>query len=246
MWRMWLLFKSKEQCDTSQTNPYRKGSSSGLPWLWTVLTSDRPGVELSSVMTSASNQAQKRFKCDECDYESNYKCNLKQHESNHTGEKPFECNFCEKKFSQSQTLENHRNEISYFQRIWNWPQWFWWKICLQHQSPTSALVSPAWWSLINPYLISYLVYGKSLKDKFILAGKRSIVINVILRRQTKPGWLPILEATMVKSLTRTWSRTFSFLLWSWSNTWLKGSSEGSDIVRLENWMTSSSIDFESI
>ena len=134
MWRMWLLFKSKEQCDTSQTNPYRKGSSSGLPWLWTVLTSDRPGVELSSVMTSASNQAQKRFKCDECDYETNYKCNLKQHELNHTGEKPFECNFCEKKFSQSQTLENHRNEISYFQRIWNWQQWFWW----QNLSPTSV------------------------------------------------------------------------------------------------------------
>ena len=65
-------------------------------------------------MTSASNQAQKRFKCDECDYATNYKCNLKQHELNHTGEKPFECNFCEKKFSQSQTLENHRKAISHF------------------------------------------------------------------------------------------------------------------------------------
>ena len=69
-------------------------------------------VELSSVMTSAFIQVEKRFKCDECDYETNYKCNLKQHELNHTGEKPFECNFCEKKFSQSQTLENHRNTIS--------------------------------------------------------------------------------------------------------------------------------------
>ena len=140
MWRMWLLFKSKEQCDTSQTNPYRKGSSSGLPWLWTVLTSDRPGVELSSVMTSALNQAQKRFKCDECDYETNYKCNLKQHELNHTGEKPFECNFCEKKFSQSQTLENHRNEISYFDEMMISVTKSVSNICRQHR---------CWWSLID-------------------------------------------------------------------------------------------------
>ena len=90
-------------------------------------------------MRSASNQAQKRFKCDECDYETNYKCNLKQHELNHSGEKPFECNFCEKKFSQSQTLENHRKEISYFQRFWNLQSDVGDRIFPQHLSPIPVL-----------------------------------------------------------------------------------------------------------
>ena len=56
-------------------------------------------------------QDQKRFKCDLCEYETNYKCNLKQHAQNHTGEKPFKCNFCEKQFAQSHTLANHRDGV---------------------------------------------------------------------------------------------------------------------------------------
>ena len=41
-------------------------------------------------------------------------------------------------------------------------------------------------SIIHRSIFILIWYEKSLKDKFILAEKRLIVINVILRQQTKP------------------------------------------------------------
>ncbi|XP_031620462.1 zinc finger and SCAN domain-containing protein 21-like [Contarinia nasturtii] len=50
----------------------------------------------------------KRFKCEFCEYSSNYKGNLNKHTRTHTGEKPYRCDICHKKFTRMEQLKKHK------------------------------------------------------------------------------------------------------------------------------------------
>ena len=49
----------------------------------------------------------KPFACDQCDYKTAQKRDLKNHIFNHTGEKPFACNQCDYKTTRKDSLKIH-------------------------------------------------------------------------------------------------------------------------------------------
>lgn len=56
----------------------------------------------------------RRYPCEKCGKEFNYRCNLLRHLIIHTGQKPYSCNHpkCGKSFAQSTTLLNHKRTHS--------------------------------------------------------------------------------------------------------------------------------------
>ena len=52
-------------------------------------------------------KVEKRFKCQECDYECGTQSGLKMHMTTHTGKKPYRCNICDFNTSYSSSLRNH-------------------------------------------------------------------------------------------------------------------------------------------
>uniref|UniRef100_A0A1B6DJ56 C2H2-type domain-containing protein n=1 Tax=Clastoptera arizonana TaxID=38151 RepID=A0A1B6DJ56_9HEMI len=52
--------------------------------------------------SSSTKEVIKEFRCNLCDFISAYARNLKQHNRTHTGEKPFPCTVCSKRFSESE------------------------------------------------------------------------------------------------------------------------------------------------
>lgn len=45
--------------------------------------------------------------CPYCSYSTNFKSFLKRHMCKHTGERPFACPYCTKRFSRKHTLQCH-------------------------------------------------------------------------------------------------------------------------------------------
>ncbi|XP_069509685.1 zinc finger E-box-binding homeobox 2-like isoform X2 [Ambystoma mexicanum] len=60
---------------------------------------------------SQSNQSpeNRKFKCSECGKSFKYKHHLKEHVRIHSGEKPYECSHCKKRFSHSGSYSSHLN-----------------------------------------------------------------------------------------------------------------------------------------
>ncbi|KAG0431700.1 hypothetical protein HPB47_021527 [Ixodes persulcatus] len=59
-------------------------------------------------LKEAHDSRKGKFECSRCPYTSVYKFDVKRHERIHTGEKPFQCRFCNRAFAQSSNLISHR------------------------------------------------------------------------------------------------------------------------------------------
>ncbi|XP_028272028.1 zinc finger protein 62 homolog isoform X2 [Parambassis ranga] len=72
-------------------------------------------VKKESTLSSHSDvklsKRRKRFTCPHCDKQFKFRHRFKQHMLFHTGEKPFHCNMCPRKFHISQALKTHIKRI---------------------------------------------------------------------------------------------------------------------------------------
>lgn len=66
-----------------------------------------PSTDLDSTSSTKKNGSTKMFSCVHCNKTFNHNCHLREHERIHTGEKPFPCSMCPKKFRINQALKNH-------------------------------------------------------------------------------------------------------------------------------------------
>jgi hypothetical protein len=100
--------------------------------------------------TMPGDGVERKFKCHECPKAFKFKHHLKEHIRIHSGEKPFECRYCMKRFSHSGSYSSHmssRKCTLQHQRAQKTPTVF----GVESHSPSSALFSPTFFDQINLY-----------------------------------------------------------------------------------------------
>jgi len=66
-----------------------------------------PNLSAPQVSAPKVDSTKQTFNCEKCDFTTNHKQSLKRHDSVHTGEKAWTCNFCPKATSQKYDLKMH-------------------------------------------------------------------------------------------------------------------------------------------
>ena len=66
---------------------------------------------------SRTHTGEKPYQCSYCDQSFNQSSNLKRHELTHTGEKPYQCSQCSSSFTRNHNLQKH---IHYHEESLNW------------------------------------------------------------------------------------------------------------------------------
>ncbi|XP_031633836.1 zinc finger protein 320-like [Contarinia nasturtii] len=79
------------------------------------IVSHTKGTKITARSTKTSKEGasnrlpmKKRFKCQLCDYCSDYNWLIKRHMRSHTGEKPYRCDICRKGFTTLQHMKKHK------------------------------------------------------------------------------------------------------------------------------------------
>lgn len=55
----------------------------------------------------SKQKVSKRYKCDSCDYSTDYTTTFKRHMRTHTGERPYRCEICQNSFTEQTSLRRH-------------------------------------------------------------------------------------------------------------------------------------------
>ncbi|XP_022655750.1 transcription factor Ovo-like 2 [Varroa jacobsoni] len=68
-----------------------------------------PATHRAPLMDSpiSSGKPAGRYRCEFCDYHAVTPSHLRRHQRTHTGERPYECNICSRRFTQKPSLKSH-------------------------------------------------------------------------------------------------------------------------------------------
>ncbi|XP_064464164.1 zinc finger protein 394-like [Ornithodoros turicata] len=94
-----LDYRNKEE-DTA--GPFK------CSWCGRLFDSDK---HLTEHQSAEHSRKRGRHKCRFCDYSSNVKTHVKDHERRHTGEKPHMCHVCGRRFTQRGALKTHLKTV---------------------------------------------------------------------------------------------------------------------------------------
>lgn len=66
-----------------------------------------PSLPFSVLSVNDFTVIRKKFKCPYCSFSAMHQCILKRHMRSHTGERPYPCEICGKKFTRREHMKRH-------------------------------------------------------------------------------------------------------------------------------------------